>query len=223
MRPFGLEPMPMRNGQYAQLGHKIDKDFSWKHQYGSCLRILLKKCEQWNLSAVILRRDQDWDKRIKLLTWYITLFPEAVLVETTTCFPLRIDSIADTWWEYNEYILRECKAFDIICDIGGCKDPGRKIRCIKVGRWYFGIIPIWASFASIVRRSTIWSTYQLDVSISEMIWSIEGRSLGWGMVFKSSYKHGIFCLTGTKFLAAATKRVIGSSSGGVAIRSLSKY
>ena len=172
----------------------------------------------------MLRGDQDWNKRIELLTWYITLFPEAVLVETTTCFPFRIDSIADTWWEYNEYILRECRtAFDIICDIGGCKNPGCKIKCIKVSRWYFGTIPVWASFASTVRRSTIWSIYQLDVSISEMIWSIEGRSLGWGMIFKSSYRHGISWLTGTKFLPAATRRVTGSSSGGVAIRSLSKH
>ena len=170
----------------------------------------------------MLRGGQGWDKGIELLTWYITLFPEAVLVETTTCFPFRIDSIADTWWEYNEYILRECRtAFDIICDMGGCKDPGCKIKCIHVGRCYFGTIPVWASFASTVRRSTIWSIYQLDVSISEMIWSIEGRSLG--IVFKSSYRRGISWLTGTKFFAAATRRVIGSSSGGVAIKSLLKY
>jgi hypothetical protein len=70
-------------------------------------------------------------------TWYIILFPEAVLVETTTCFPFRIDSIADTWWEYNECISREYRiAFDNICDIGGCKDPGSKIRRVRLGHWY---------------------------------------------------------------------------------------
>lgn len=55
-----------------------------------------------------------------LRAWYMTLFPDAVLVETITFLPCERAVIAATWCVYSDVIFRELRnAWTIESDKGG--------------------------------------------------------------------------------------------------------
>lgn len=161
----------------------------------------------------------------------MTLFPDAVLVDTITCFPCASALIAIAWWTYRSPMLRaDLRVCVMVAESGVSRVP---VKCM-VFRAYNPeaisdkTVPIRPSLASNTRRSMICFLYQGCVSISEMSASIEGRSLESGTAFslplpRSNAGGAASWLgfTGIWSLAAASNSATACSLGGVARSSLS--
>lgn len=159
----------------------------------------------------------------------MTLFPEAVLVDTITFWPRATASIAAAWCEYNEVIFREFwSAWRIVSDSGGLGDARELQGQVRAEDKPNPLLLMTPSLESKLLLSTICSLYQSSFMISLITSSMAGLSSEAG----TAYRLPLSCLesvdpdifwegfTGIWSRLASRSSSTGSSVGGVARISL---